>query len=542
MAEYEASSHGRRLTLRSCAVTGPRGPMGPGKQGAGLRATKNDELSVSQMLGVARSYYLHRGTEAAPFFRYNQRHTALDSSYYDKFWGILPADHTAEDAADWIDPGNIDCSTFIGLMLRGIPFELSPYAYREYLPPAPEDPDSESDDDPDQSQDQDDGDEKKPETYGWHWDHELPNGYRFPDRNPMYNWSIDLYQQEMEESVGGEVKPIRNTGQMAEWMENQGWAIEMQPGFRNLQPGDIVFWAKTGKDGNFIRKNRYRNISHVAVCYSVMDAPADVTVSAKTDVTVSALNVATAKAWLESNYHDYVAANANATFLISYANNVWTISRKTVKLEGVWQYGDTKTISLADIGVTATVSGTTGSFKVSRFIWDHDTYPFKHTTMEVTTGKPYVLNQTLEKNRPNEVCLICRPDLSVRTNEFVGNLTSKLGVDNLDNLYKDGDYYLFTAFESGLPEAVANGYGWSVRVWSTTRAHGAIYSITQELYRTNGVGPIYRRSKYCYSKPPEDATNLWTAWAAYLPIPDGGDVGDALVKVSDTELGWREIR
>ena len=50
------------------------------------------------------------------------------------------------------------------------------------------------------------------------------------------------------------------------------------------------------------------------------------------------------------------------------------------------------------------------SFSLEVYYWNKK-YPYKHTMMEVTTKSPYVLNNTLEKSRPGNLVLVCRPRL-----------------------------------------------------------------------------------------------------------------------------------
>ena len=76
---------------------------------------KNNPLAVAEMISVAKSYYNNRyqGDGVTPTFFYDTSHTPTSDSF---------------NVEDPTYGGAIDCSTFIGMVLRGLPVQKSPYA------------------------------------------------------------------------------------------------------------------------------------------------------------------------------------------------------------------------------------------------------------------------------------------------------------------------------------------------------------------------------------------------------------------------------
>lgn len=358
---------------------------------------QNNHTSVSEIADVARSYHKARYQPdgVTPVFLYDQDHTPLGSKY----------DPNSEEYA-----GAIDCSTYIGLVLRGIPVEKSPYAH--LINAQIEDGE------------QDEGDENNGSD-DYPTDEDVAPGDSPHDPASVlanvadYGWAINPFEWKLPVVPGGDPKPVRTASQLAQWMYERGQAVEIDDVFSNLMPGDIIFWAKKDKDGNWVQPNRFKHISHVAICCSRYDAPD----------------------------------------------------------EDGWPTG----------------------------------YPYKHTMLEVTTIKPYVLNRTLEKCSPGSVVLVCRPDLGALTpGDFAGNINTTFGVTDISSWYRPGLYYLTSNVIGGLPEGVESGKYYALRVEVTRTRMGKVYSVIHTLIDTKNNGATYVNTQYCYEHPP--TSDGWAGW------------------------------
>ena len=209
---------------------------------------KNNQIAVSQICQVALSYYKARYKEdGTPFFIYDTAHTPTSDQY----------DPTSEE---W--SGAIDCSTFIGLVLRGIPFEKSPYTT---VLGSTINIDSDS---VEEDNYYDNTFETDAETGGYTNSSLIANDLEYP-------WALNLFEWKYPVEIGGDPAQVRRASQIAEWMQAMGWEIPLDEQFTNVEPGDIIFWAKKKSDGTFIREKRFMHISHVAMCYNKVKAPDD---------------------------------------------------------------------------------------------------------------------------------------------------------------------------------------------------------------------------------------------------------------------------
>ena len=484
---------------------------------------KNDLISVAEFTGVARSYYLARGIKANPTFSYGADNTALDNDFNGK---------------------NIDCSTFIGMLLRGIPYEKSAY-YNPNVYPQPES---------EESEDEGDGDSGSNDG----------TGEGFYARNTAANtdefgWAINPSIYRTPKNDGDSPTPVRRAAQLGELLKTQGMALELLPDFSNVEPGDVIFWAKTviDENGNKVPRqpDRYMNISHVAICYSVLPAPDDVTISKRANAEIIRIDTFSALTFLEM-----IFAAENNVYKVEKRGNEWTIAKQlanntydtpiTLTASNVDAQGNqlaTGVERLVEIAVCVkqTDSSVGSMFQITQYYWDRQKYPIKHTMMEVTNIAPYVLNRTLEKNRPDEVVLICRPDLgAVRPDAFAGNISNVLNVTSVSDIHRAGRYYLTSAVTGGLPNGYDNGNGLILDVATTMTKHGKIYTTEQTITNARSANsPIHKRAKYCYSASnpalrPDEVP--WNAWTAYVPIPAGGSAGQVLAKASgeDYDLTW----
>lgn len=361
---------------------------------------KNSAIGVAEIINVAKSYYdVRYKTDNTPLFLYDTSHTPLGGNYN-------PSDSTYA--------GAIDCSTYIGLVLRGIPVEKSPFSHLL---------DSTINDEDNNLEGNDTGidignDEVNPEPT---LDPKL-----IRENKNDYSWAINPFEWKVSVEAGGTPTPIRTSSQIAQWMFERGMSIPLDETFSNLEPGDIIFWAKKDSNGNYKQPNRYKHISHLAICVGKYDHDAD-----------------------------------DTTF--------------------------------------------------------PEKYPYKHTMLEATTIPPYILNRTLEKISPDEVVMICRPDLGgLTTEQYAGNITTSLGITNISELYRPGIYYLTSNVTEGLPNGIEDGIYLALRVERTLTRQGKVNSLIQTLVNTYTNETVYRRTQYCYSHKPNSTS--WTPWKSASDI------------------------
>lgn len=179
-----------------------------------MRTTRNNPTLVQQFINVAGTYLAHRddiySTNPTRYYMVYGNNSILDTN---------------------LSTREIDCSAYVGLVLRGIPYESTPYT----SPAA------------------------------------AVNSATLV-ANPSYNWSRNPQYYEYKwdaEGNSGSVTPVRNAGQLAEWMINMGWSVPIDNKLINLEVGDIIFYAKHTKVGSerpFVSPDRYKQISHVAIC------------------------------------------------------------------------------------------------------------------------------------------------------------------------------------------------------------------------------------------------------------------------------------
>lgn len=485
--------------------------------------SRNNQAAVAEMLNIARSYYIVRGTDENATFRYGTT-TCLEEGYVP----YNPSDSSTHESSR-----QIDCSTFIGLLLRGIPFRKSPYKTipNSYI----DDEELEPDDDEEDASSSDD----RSTTPGL-----------LPANTEDYAWAMNPGEYKIPTIPLGDSDPVRTASQLAEWLETRGRAIELKPDFSNVEPGDIIFWAKTKTEQidsqhsvtRFVRNYRYRNISHVAVCYSKLPLPENVTIGSKKNITISKFVPSRAENWFVSKgvqynavYQVFNSAGSLSTWHIRRRstnknprsgkydwfilhNNKWTAD--LTLSEDAFTFGDRSGTDLAVMlglnfwsitGFSIPDANAVTSFRLAQFYWGNTIYPYKHTMMEVTSTAPYVLNQTLEKVRPEEVVMICRPDLGAIVNDkFVGNFNTMYGRNEIDTLYREGLYYLTSSVQIGIAGEIVTGEHKTLRVEKTQTKHGKVYSLTQTLWDAKDFGGYYVRTQYCYSHLPTSTD--WTEW------------------------------
>ena len=124
----------------------------------------------------------------------------------------------------WVAKGGrhykaIDCSTLVGMALRGYTYENGPYANKSQF-----------------------------------------NAFR-TDRNqtnPSVSWAFAV---------------PRTAAEIGEYCSNKNWIVPLSSigdssnNFAGLKKGDLIFWAKKDSNGNYKEPDRFMKISHVAIVY-----------------------------------------------------------------------------------------------------------------------------------------------------------------------------------------------------------------------------------------------------------------------------------
>ena len=179
---------------------------------------KNNPDMVADMISVAQSYKGQRN----------------DSGYVMHYGVNTPLSTTYQN------DGAIDCSTFLGFVLRGIRFEESPYVV-DYPASAlnPFDP----------------------SQFG---------------ANPECIWAINpaKFEYDLVQDVDyPEYAEARRASQIAQMFAEQGREVPLDRHMNNLEAGDFIFFAAKNEDGSYKQPGRYRNISHIALLIDVSDAP-----------------------------------------------------------------------------------------------------------------------------------------------------------------------------------------------------------------------------------------------------------------------------
>lgn len=182
-------------------------------------AIRNDPAAVAQLIAVAKTWHDNRTTAYTPGTQAMHYHDAA----------------TPEDRASILDvttatvhTPNIECSTFVGMLLRGYSFDETTYS---------------------------------PEWTG---------GAMARDdwvANPEHFWAINPFEWRVS-SRGDGTNPakVRIAAALGRWMEDHGLAVPAA----KMEPGDVVFFArKNSADDSWANGISYRHISHVALCYAV---------------------------------------------------------------------------------------------------------------------------------------------------------------------------------------------------------------------------------------------------------------------------------
>lgn len=129
----------------------------------------------------------------------------------------------------------LDCSTFVGLVLRGYEYEDTSYYTHNYV---------------------------DPKTWV---------------AKPGVIWAVNPFDYVFpikEES--DTLVEVNRASQLCEWMTYQGQRVPIDTYYANLRPGDVLFFSRKDKNtGEWVAPDRYLKISHCAFVYSKEKAPDD---------------------------------------------------------------------------------------------------------------------------------------------------------------------------------------------------------------------------------------------------------------------------
>lgn len=173
--------------------------------------TRNDLMLVDQFTAIATTYYNGRSDMRS-----------------DRSLNMQYGDNTVLDTTS--DTNQIDSATFVGLVLRGIPYAESPY-------------------------------------YTYNYGDSIV-------ANPNYAWAYNPQYYQYKVTPVTNPRPVRTASQIAEWLVNQSRMVPIDASFVNIQPGDIIFYARKDSQGDWLSPNTYMNIDTVGICISSEPAEA----------------------------------------------------------------------------------------------------------------------------------------------------------------------------------------------------------------------------------------------------------------------------
>lgn len=193
--------------------------------------------------GLSCGYYGNRAAKIAATYLL-ARALGDDTFYYNQSTNIFASNTSLtkrirNDAGE----GQIDCSTFVGLVLRGIPYSNSPYALH------------------------------KGANATWTPSSELSSMYGTD------GWEFDILDQQpagVFNNIGiSGHSTIKSAADMGEFFYKYGYVMfdaatdgamtttKADSLQSKLKPGDLIFWSKPGATDT--QKKRFRSISHVAI-------------------------------------------------------------------------------------------------------------------------------------------------------------------------------------------------------------------------------------------------------------------------------------
>jgi len=189
----------------------------------GITTKRNNQEKVTEFLNIAKTY-LPTGNSYLP-----EGHSGQNTLGYG--YGTILSSATPLQTVT--DKWDIDCSTFVGLALRGYTYEETSYPTQNWVDPST-------------------------------W-----------VANPNVEWAINPFDWiypvnadwVMEAEEDRAYNNVRTAAAMCQWMVERGWEVPIDPKLANLEPGDIIFYSRhNSADNDYVDPERYKLINHVAIC------------------------------------------------------------------------------------------------------------------------------------------------------------------------------------------------------------------------------------------------------------------------------------
>lgn len=171
-----------------------------------ITTKKGNPVYIGELEALARDWYSHRndivGGSKAMVYGNN---SILNTSSYTR---------------------EIDCSTFVGMLLRGYSFSQTPYAT---------------------------GQGANPDSW---------------TGNTAYNWTFNPFDYSNYSRIDSQSRTkVRYASQMAEMMIERGQTVPIDRYYANIEPGDVLFFARHDSTTNdWFEPLRFKHINHVAIC------------------------------------------------------------------------------------------------------------------------------------------------------------------------------------------------------------------------------------------------------------------------------------
>ena len=212
---YGCYDPNRQLTY--CTLTESTKPSEPSEPSSGLK----DFPYANELVEIAMTYWRNADKEYASGKSWSQGTTYRSSN--------TPLSAYCESGMDvensfWVSVGGrhykaIDCSTLVGLCLRGYTYENGPYANKTQF-----------------------------------------NAFRTNrnQTNPSVSWAFTV---------------PRTAADIGKYCYDNNWIVPLSTignssnNYAGLKKGDLIFWAKKNTDGTYREPDRFMKISHVAIVY-----------------------------------------------------------------------------------------------------------------------------------------------------------------------------------------------------------------------------------------------------------------------------------
>lgn len=171
-----------------------------------ITTKKGNPVYIGELATLARDWYSHRndvvGGSKAMVYGNN---SILNTSSYTR---------------------EIDCSTFVGMLLRGYSFSQTPYAT---------------------------GQGASPDSW---------------TGNTTYNWAFNPFDYSNYSRLNSQSRTkVRYASQLAEMMVERGQTVPIDRYYANIEPGDVLFFARHDSTTNdWYEPLRFKHVNHVAIC------------------------------------------------------------------------------------------------------------------------------------------------------------------------------------------------------------------------------------------------------------------------------------